>query len=1336
MKKCKKVLCAALFATFTVSSVAAAACAHPTPPTDDPLNATVIADYTKTASERNETFASGSKGYSWENGEPFNCWWKPENVTYDNAKMSLAISEMTEKEQKWDEATEEFVDVDSEYYGAEARTEHYYGYGDFQVRMKPAAIKGTASTFFTCTGPYDKWYEEDGETVKKTNKHDEIDIEFLGQDTTKVQFNYFANGTGGHEYLYDLGFDASEEFHNYGFRWTESYITWFVDATPVYRVNRPAEGEWPTDAGRVIMNYWCGTESAENWMGVFENDYSGRAEYEWVKTSAEKKPDPNTAHIKPLKPVPVPEEGWEDISAAAFNGWGNYTVSSEGNSVTVSHSEAMGEYACCGTPLAKSYSWIKFTVKNNDTENRAVARIDVKKEKGSNAVENVISENEHVALDAALAAVTLELEPEETAEVAVKIKNTYIDQIALFLNSAHFGTGMPAQGSITISGLKGIVNTEVSKPDPADGPTLTVNGEKLALAGDIAEDKYTVANDSNGLTVSYTDIAGNCYANINASVAEIAKTHGKLTATLKNNGAEDAKVRIDVDSQTTVEQTTVCNVSAKMDGATASTDTTYGGSVFTVPAGKTVEIEIVYDASRKPTNLAFYFDSSTYQDENKYTGSVTISNVEFSGEVYEKPEEKHPVKPTGASSALTFGSTDVYTVAAGTGGAQTVTYVSVKGNSYANIQANDADTLALLKANDTVALTITNNGANPVLVRVDLIGTETVGNTNVCNLAHIVEGGTDAGNTDLAYGGTTVTVGAGEAVTVVVLYENGGERGDLTALQLYFDSSKYDDETMHEDGNLTLSDLKFGRTYMTEQPGPGPEEPGPEEPVLEPFEVPEEHWENVNLNLDGWENYTIDAMAYGYYNGKRVTGKDVRAENLCGTNSGFKAYEYLAFTVKNEEGAPLSLRIDIKKQGVEKGAVIAVMVDGKPVAINEEYGAALVTVGAYKTADVVIKNDKGVEVNQLVLFINYEDTTTSKAKFVIFDVKGIACDPEEYPAEPEIPADGWTAIDTADFGDWGNYTVDKTDGLNISHEEAKADYSCCGMVLPVNYSWVKFTVKNNSTENVAKLRIDFVKATGGDTPSFVEACYPVKKVNCIKNMVSGKESYSAGIILQPEEEINVVLKLKAVYFDQITVFFNSLADGDNPAAGNVTISKLLGIVDEGIKHEDPNASKVLEFTSTDNTYRMEKQDEGRTTKFTYNGVDGKSFNNIQSNIESIAKEGNNVLQMTIQNNGSSDCYIRLALTPDGINSDQKLDNVGDQTQSIEAVEGETSFENCVDGKNGKYFTIKAGQSVTIKAVYNKDAVKKLVMYIDSSYKDGGKNCSGEIVISGIYFSHQ
>ena len=39
---------------------------------------------------------------------------------------------------------------------------------------------------------------------------DEIDFEFLGYDTTKVQLNYYTDGVGGHEYMLDLGFDAYE----------------------------------------------------------------------------------------------------------------------------------------------------------------------------------------------------------------------------------------------------------------------------------------------------------------------------------------------------------------------------------------------------------------------------------------------------------------------------------------------------------------------------------------------------------------------------------------------------------------------------------------------------------------------------------------------------------------------------------------------------------------------------------------------------------------------------------------------------------------------------------------------------------------------------------------------------------------------------------------------------------------------------------------------------------------------------------------------------------------------------------------------------------------------
>lgn len=44
-----------------------------------------------------------------------------------------------------------------------------------------------------------------------------INIEILGKDTTKVQFNYFTDSRGDHEFFYDLGFDASEDFHDYAF---------------------------------------------------------------------------------------------------------------------------------------------------------------------------------------------------------------------------------------------------------------------------------------------------------------------------------------------------------------------------------------------------------------------------------------------------------------------------------------------------------------------------------------------------------------------------------------------------------------------------------------------------------------------------------------------------------------------------------------------------------------------------------------------------------------------------------------------------------------------------------------------------------------------------------------------------------------------------------------------------------------------------------------------------------------------------------------------------------------------------------------------------------------
>ena len=209
-----------LLLVVALGGLTLAACNNNEPIVADPLDATMIADFSKGESE--EFYASNG----WSNGQPFNAVWTKDNVNYSDGKLHLSIKDQEAK------------DGDNTYphTAGEARSHKLYGYGDYEVRMKPSNVTGSVSTFFTYT---DKWNKVNG----VENKHDDIDIEFLGKDTTKVQFNYFTSGKGGHEHMYDLGFDASEGFHNYGFRWAEKSITWFVDGTPVYQVKKEAGAE-------------------------------------------------------------------------------------------------------------------------------------------------------------------------------------------------------------------------------------------------------------------------------------------------------------------------------------------------------------------------------------------------------------------------------------------------------------------------------------------------------------------------------------------------------------------------------------------------------------------------------------------------------------------------------------------------------------------------------------------------------------------------------------------------------------------------------------------------------------------------------------------------------------------------------------------------------------------------------------------------------------------------------------------------------------------------------------------------------------------------------------
>jgi len=196
-----------------------------------------------------EEYATMHKADGWSNGGMFNCTWRADNVWFDGY-LNLKIDR--------DYAT-------GGYSGGEYRTNDTFGYGMYDVSMKPIKNDGVVTSFFTYTGPSDG-------TV-----WDEIDIEFLGKDTTKVQFNYYTKGVGNHEYVYNLGFDASQSFHQYGFLWQPGKITWYVDGKAVYS----ATENIPTTPGKIMLNAWPGT-GVDEWL----KPYNGRtplvAQYDWI----------------------------------------------------------------------------------------------------------------------------------------------------------------------------------------------------------------------------------------------------------------------------------------------------------------------------------------------------------------------------------------------------------------------------------------------------------------------------------------------------------------------------------------------------------------------------------------------------------------------------------------------------------------------------------------------------------------------------------------------------------------------------------------------------------------------------------------------------------------------------------------------------------------------------------------------------------------------------------------------------------------------------------------------------------------------------------------------
>ena len=101
-------------------------------------------------------------------------------------------------------------------------------HGCFAAELRPSNVRGLITGMF----------------LHRNAPRQEIDIEFLGRDTTKLLVNVYYNpgnegaklefGYRGTPTPVDLGFDASAEFHQYEIEWHQRFIRWRVDGRLIH----------------------------------------------------------------------------------------------------------------------------------------------------------------------------------------------------------------------------------------------------------------------------------------------------------------------------------------------------------------------------------------------------------------------------------------------------------------------------------------------------------------------------------------------------------------------------------------------------------------------------------------------------------------------------------------------------------------------------------------------------------------------------------------------------------------------------------------------------------------------------------------------------------------------------------------------------------------------------------------------------------------------------------------------------------------------------------------------------------------------------------------------
>lgn len=152
---------------------------------------------------------------------------------------------------------------------AEMQSNRKYGYGRYEVIMRPSDARGVVSAFFTYTGP------------ATGDPHDEVDIEFAGNRSQAVEYNYWNNKRKGAFSREGLDFDFSERMNLYAFEWHPDEIIWYVNGEEHYRSPRD-RSRIPSNPGNIFISAWTGIPATYEWTSAPDFEDSTQSEFACV----------------------------------------------------------------------------------------------------------------------------------------------------------------------------------------------------------------------------------------------------------------------------------------------------------------------------------------------------------------------------------------------------------------------------------------------------------------------------------------------------------------------------------------------------------------------------------------------------------------------------------------------------------------------------------------------------------------------------------------------------------------------------------------------------------------------------------------------------------------------------------------------------------------------------------------------------------------------------------------------------------------------------------------------------------------------------------------------